>query len=163
MHLGNIKITYNRTAQPRCYHNAFYGRPFREPRRQGNWLCYDDLALLNQQLQVCFVISLSICYWLLKCWVLCVVCMYVCMYIHTHHSFITVFHHSVCHVTVPLSAWTDGKTKDIINCLYIYFESWSSGLWKGALHFWLMFGQSQCTVPVSQSEQTVLVGKRGLV
>ncbi len=24
MHLGIIKITYNRTAQPRCYHNAFY-------------------------------------------------------------------------------------------------------------------------------------------
>ncbi len=30
---------YNRTAQPRCYHNTFYGRPFREPRRGGhsNW------------------------------------------------------------------------------------------------------------------------------
>ncbi len=26
---------YNRTAQPRCYHNAFYGQ-FREPRRGGN-------------------------------------------------------------------------------------------------------------------------------
>ncbi len=26
-----ITITYNRTAQPRCYHNAFYGRPLREP------------------------------------------------------------------------------------------------------------------------------------
>ncbi len=25
-----------RTAQPRCYHNVFYGRPFREPRRGGN-------------------------------------------------------------------------------------------------------------------------------
>ncbi len=36
MHLGIIKITYNRTAQPRYYHNAFYGRLFREPRRGGN-------------------------------------------------------------------------------------------------------------------------------
>ncbi len=36
MHLGIIKITHNRTAQPRYYHNAFYGRPFREPRRGGN-------------------------------------------------------------------------------------------------------------------------------
>ncbi len=31
-----IKITYNRTAQPKCYHNAFYGRQFREPRRGRN-------------------------------------------------------------------------------------------------------------------------------
>ncbi len=31
-----IKITYNRTAQPRCYHNAFYGWPFCEPRRGDN-------------------------------------------------------------------------------------------------------------------------------
>ncbi len=33
-------------------------------------------------------------------------------------------HHCVCHATLFLSqAWTDGKTKDIINCLYSYFES----------------------------------------
>ncbi len=44
-------------------------------------------------------------------------------------------HHCVCHVTVPISAWADGKTKDIINCLYFNFESWSSRLWKGTLHF----------------------------
>ncbi len=45
-------------------------------------------------------------------------------------------HHCVCHATLfPSQAWTDGKTKDIINCLYIYFESWSSRLWKGVLHF----------------------------
>ncbi len=43
MHLGTIKITYNRTAQPRCYHNAFYGRPFCEPRRGGN----SDFAMTN--------------------------------------------------------------------------------------------------------------------
>jgi len=36
-------------------------------------------------------------------------------------------------------ASTDGKTKDIINCLFFHFESWSSQLWKGALNFdsWL--------------------------
>ncbi len=61
-------------------------------------------------------------------------------------------HHCVCHVTLFLFwAWTDGKTKDIINSLYnsLYFESWSSRLWKGMLHFRLVlvvFGQSQCTV-----------------
>ncbi len=27
----------------------------------------------------------------------------------------------------------------------------------------MVFGQSQCTVPVGQSEQTVLVGRRGFV
>ncbi len=32
--------------------------------------------------------------------------------------------HCVCHTTLfPSRAWTDGKTKDNINCLYIYFES----------------------------------------
>ncbi len=76
-------------------------------------------------------------------------------------------HHSVFHPTLfPSRAWTDGKTKDIINCLYIHFESWSSRLWKGALYFRLVlvvFGQSQCTVPVDQSEQTALVGMRYFV
>ncbi len=33
-------------------------------------------------------------------------------------------HHCDCHETLfPSLARTDGKTKDIINCLYIYFES----------------------------------------
>ncbi len=66
----------------------------------------------------------------------------------------------------PSRAWTDGKTKDIINCLYIYFESWSSRLWKGALHFRLVlvvFGQSQCSGLVGQSEQTALVGRMDFV
>ncbi len=53
-----------------------------------------------------------------------------CSQIHT--SFIN----RVCHATLFLSrASTDAKTKDIINCLYFNFESWSSWLWKGALHF----------------------------
>ncbi len=45
-------------------------------------------------------------------------------------------HYCVCHATLFLSrAWTDGKTKDIINNLHFSFESWSSRLWKGELHF----------------------------
>ncbi len=66
---------------------------------------------------------------------------------------------------VMVKLWTDGKTKDIINCLYMNFESWSSRLWYGALHFRLVlvvFGQSQCSGSVGQSEQTVLVGKEEL-
>ncbi len=76
-----LRFVYNRTAQPKCSNlcNAFYGRQFREPRRVQGWLCkkngsfwlfYDNLALLNQRLQVCFDISLSICYWLFKCGVI---------------------------------------------------------------------------------------------
>ncbi len=35
-------------------------------------------------------------------------------------------HHGVCHATLFLfRAWTDGTTKNIINCLYFSFESWS--------------------------------------
>ncbi len=52
----------------------------------------------------------------------------------------------------------------IINCLYIYFEARDYG--KGHYLFWrvlVLYGQSQCTVPVGQSEQTVLVGRRGFV
>ncbi len=68
-------------------------------------------------------------------------------------------HHCVCHATLfPFRAWTDGK---IINCLYIHFESWSSRLWKGALHFRRVFGQ--CTGSVGQSVQTALVGRRDFV
>ncbi len=33
-------------------------------------------------------------------------------------------HHCVCHATLfPSRALTDGKTKDIVNCLYFQFES----------------------------------------
>ncbi len=76
-------------------------------------------------------------------------------------------HYCVCqsHDSVPFRASTDAKTKDIINCLYFSSESWSS-LWKRVLHFQHMhvvFGQSQCTVPVDQSEQSVLVGRRDFV
>ncbi len=53
-------------------------------------------------------------------------------FLQTHTRIITV---SVTRPCSPPRAWTDGKTKDIINCLYIHSESWSSRLWKGALHF----------------------------
>ncbi len=174
MHLGIIKSTYNRTA------THFMDDSFVNLGEEV------ILTLLwqsgaSKSATVCFVISLSICYWLLKCRVLCIVC--VCVWEReretgSHHSGVSCLnrglctntyelHHCVCRVTLFSSqAWTDGKTKDIINCLYIYFERWSSRLWKGVLHFQrvlVLFGQSQCTVPVGQSEQTVLVGRRGFV
>ncbi len=84
MHLGIIKITYNRTAQPRCYHNAFYGRPFREPRRGDN----SDFAVTIWHFWIsdcmfCF------CYWLLKCRVLRVVCVWESER-ETHHRVVCV-------------------------------------------------------------------------
>ncbi len=167
MHLGIVKITYNRTAQPWCYHNDRFVNLGEEV----------ILTLLWQSgaSESVTVISLSICYWLFKS-IVCV-CVCVCSRVweretrshHNHGLFANTYehHHCVCHVTLFSSrAWTDGKTKDIINCLYIHFESWSLRLWKGALHFRKMlavFGQSQCTVPVGQSEQTALVGRRDFV
>ncbi len=80
----------------------------------------------------------------------------------------TYKHHHWClsRDSVPSQAWTDGKTKDIINCLYIYFERWSLLLWKGALHFsyifLVVFGQSQCTVPVWPIRADCTCRKEGL-
>ncbi len=142
----------------------------------------------SESATVCFVISLSICYWLLRVCV-CVreretvisqrsvqrvrnrlnrsarvcVCVCVCVWVRERErererDSVTAsqrsvqpvrnclnrglcantykHHHCVCHTTLfPSRAWTDRKTKDIINCLYIHFESWSSRLRKGALHF----------------------------
>ncbi len=195
MHLGIIKITYNRTVT-HFMDNRFVNL--------GEEVI---LTLLSQSgtsesATVCFVISLSICYWQFKCWVLHVLCVCVCVCVcvracacvcererdrvtSQHINYLNrglcvwvcvcvcvrererereresdrvtsqrsvqcvrnrlnrglfantyKHHHCVRHATLfPSRAWTDGKTKDIINCLYFYFESWSSRLWKGALHF----------------------------
>ncbi len=113
MHLGIIKITYNRTATH-----------FMDDRfvNQGEEVI---LTLLwqsgaSESATVCFVISLSICYWLFKCGVLHVVCVraLVCVRerererqghstsailtaacLQTHKSFITV---SVTRLCSPL-------------------------------------------------------------
>ncbi len=144
MHLGIIKITYNRTAT-HFMDDSFVNR--------GEEVI---LTLLwqsgtSESATVCFVISLSICYWLFKCRVLRVVCVCereresvtsqhcvcVCVCVcwrvweretrsHNHGLCANTFelNHCICHATLlPSRAWADGKTKDIINCLYIYFES----------------------------------------
>ncbi len=89
----------------------------------------------------CFIISLSIYYWLFKCGVLHIVCVCVCVREReretgSHHSGVSCLnrglcantyehHHWVCHVTLfPFRAWTDGKTKDIINSLLSLHLSW---------------------------------------
>jgi len=166
MHLGIIKITYNRTAQPRCYHNAFMDDRFVNLGEEVILpLLWQSGA--SESSTICFVISLSICYLylllsilLFKCRVL-PSCVYVCVCERESHSCSVVCvcvcvcvcslvwerktrsHnrglcantyklHTICNATLsPFLAWTDGKTKDIINCLYFSFESWSSRLCKG--------------------------------
>ncbi len=82
-----------------------------------------------------------------SCSVVCVcVCVCVCSCVwesktrsHNHGLCANTyeFHYCVCHATLfPFRAWTDGKTKVIINYLYFSFKSWSSQLRKGELHFW---------------------------
>ncbi len=72
MHLGIIKITYNRTA------THFMDDSFVNLGEEV------ILTLLwqsgaSESATVCFVISLSICYWLFKCRVLHIVCVCVCV------------------------------------------------------------------------------------
>ncbi len=128
-----------------------------------------------------FVISLSICYWLFKCRVLHVVCVCVCVCVcsrvreretWSHHNrglFANTYelHHCVCHVTLfPSQAWTDGKTKDIINLSLLLYWKLKLAIMERGVTFptrLVVFGQSQCTVPVGQSEQTVLVERGTLV
>ncbi len=67
MHLGIIKITYNRTAL-HFMDDRFVNL------REGVILTLQWQSDASESATVCFVISLSICYWLFKCGVLLVVC-----------------------------------------------------------------------------------------
>ncbi len=127
----------------------------------------------SESATVCFVISLSICYWLFKCRVLQVVCVRererdrpghitshqlslsrlvcVCVWekerererggVISQRRVQPVGNHlnrglfANANTYEHFRARTDGKTKDIINCLYYNLESWGSRSWKGALHF----------------------------
>ncbi len=72
------------------------------------------------------------------------------VFLQIHTSIITVCYATLC----PSRAGTDGKTKDIINCLYLHWKLKLATMERGvALPTRLVvFGQSQCTVPVGQSE-----------
>ncbi len=204
MHLGIIKIIYNRTAQPRCYHNAFYGWRFREPRRGGN----SDFALTIWHFWIsdCFVISLSICYWLLKCGVLRVVCVCRARVCVREIERETGSHHSTPAILIAacVCVWEREREREtgshhsgvsclnrcLNSCVYhrLYFThnlknpiikphrkiskepaaNYSSGFWRHSSptlfrRVLVVFSQSQCTVPVGQSEQTALVGRRDFV
>ncbi len=113
-------------------------------------LLWQSGASESETVGLCFVISLNICYWLIKCRVLRVVCEWerererervtsqrrVCVCVCSHvweretrsHNcglFAETYelHHCVCHMTLfPSRPWTDGKTKDIINCLCLFWK-----------------------------------------
>ncbi len=161
MHLGIIKITYNRTAT-----HFMDDRFVNLGKEVILTLLWQSGA--SESVTVCFVICLNICYWLFKCGVLHIVCacvwerererelervtvqcrVCVCVRVRCVRAIegdtVTSQLRLVCKhirasspscIMFPSLAWTDGKTKDMINCLCIYFESWSSQLWKETFHF----------------------------
>ncbi len=132
MHLGIIKITFNRTAQPRCYH----GWQFRELGKEV------ILTLLwqsgaSESATVCFVLSLSICYWLLKCACVCV-CVRVCergrhghttaACLQTHTSFITV---SVTWLCSPLGLELMVKLRTLLTVITFILKAKARDYGKG--------------------------------
>ncbi len=75
-------------------------------------------------------------------------------------------HHCVCHTTLfPSRAWTDGKTNDIINLnsLYNYFEACDYGKGRYISDACLWCSANHNALSAGQSEQTVLVRRRGFV
>ncbi len=85
---------------------------------------------------VCLVIRLSICYWLFKCRVLRVMCVWEReTRSHNHGLCANTYelHHCVCHTTLFRSrAWTDGKTKDIINFFTLLLKAEARNYGKGS-------------------------------
>ncbi len=172
MHLGFIKITYNRTAAH--FLDDRFVNLVEEVILTLRWH-------LNQQLQVC-----CICYWLFKC-----MCVCVCERERererdptspfstviererggSHHSGVSCFnhglcanthklHHWVCHVTLFLSR-LELMLKPTTLLSVFTLKTDASDYGKGC--YIPVFGQSQCTRSAGQSEHTVLVRRRGFV
>ncbi len=60
----------------------------------------------------------------------------------------------------------NAKIKDIINCFSFLFRKLKLAIMERGVTFptrLVVFGQSQCTVTVGKSEQTVPVGRRNFV
>ncbi len=149
-HLGIIKITYNRTAM-HFMDDSFVNL--------GEEVILTLLwqSGVSESATVCFVISLSIWYWLFKCGE---------RETRSHNRGLCAntyeLHYCVCNATLFTSqAWTDNKTKDI-NSLYFSFESWSSRSWKGELHFrcclWCSANHNVLGLLANQSRLCLLEG-----
>ncbi len=147
MHLGIIKITYNRTATH-----------FMDDRFMNLW---EEIILTllwqsgtSESATVCFVISWSICYWLLKCRVLSIVCVcerewvscrIVCVCLweresRSHHNRSLCantyeLHHCVTQLCSPLGLELMVKLSTLLTVFSLVLKNWSSRLWKGVLHF----------------------------
>ncbi len=85
--------------------------------------------------------------------------------LQTHTSIITV---SVTQLCSPLGLELMVKLRTLITVFIFILKAKARNYGKGRVrvHFLrvlVVFGQSQCTVSVGQSEQTVLVGRRGFV
>ncbi len=104
----------------------------------------------SESATVYFVISLSICYWLLKCGVLRVVCVCVCARLcergrhghttaaclQTHTSIITV---SLTRLCSPLRLELMAKLRTLLTVFTFIFKAKARDYGKGAFHFRLVF------------------------
>ncbi len=82
--------------------------------------------------------------------------------VQTHMSFITV---SVTWLCSPLGLELMVKLRTLLTVFTFILKAEARDYGEGR-YIWLVlvvFGQSQCTVPVGQSEQTALVGRRDFV
>ncbi len=173
-----LRLVYNRTAQPKCSNlcNAFYGRQFCEPSRVQGWLCTKAISKIFTKKKFNSDFAMTIWrFWISDCkYVLLLVQVFAIDYSNaefcsshecvwerergTHHSGVSSLNRCAAYVHIHTSiitvSWTDGKTN-------LKAEARDYG--KGRYISNVVFGQSQCTGSVGQSEQTVLVGRRGFV
>ncbi len=187
MHLGIIKITYNRSAQPRCYHNVFNRLSFHDPRRG----CNSDFAMtiwrfwISDRMHVVFAIDCSNAEF---CTHVCVcVCMRtrdrvtvelailnrgLCVRERESHSPSEIVlivaclqtHTSIITVSVtwlctPLGLELMVKLRTLLNVITVILKIKERGV---TFPTWLVvFSQTQCTVSAGQSEQTTLFERGG--
>ncbi len=174
-----IKLTYNRTA------THFMDDSFMN---LGEKVIL-TLLWQSESATVYFVNSLRVCYWLFKCRVLHVVCVSVCVCerereekrsshhsevysaseiiliaacLQTHTSFITV---SVTWFCSPFGLELMVKLRTLLTVLTVILKAEARDYEMGVTFLMqlVVFGQSQCTVPVGQWEQTAFVERRDFV
>ncbi len=72
------------------------------------------------------------------------------------------FHHCVCHLCSPFGFELMVKLTTLLT-VFIFTLKAEAHVMVRSVAALVVFGQSQCTRSIGQSEQTVLVGRRGFV
>ncbi len=123
----------------------------------------------SESATVYFIINLIICYWLLKCGVLCVVC--VCSRLweretrsHNHSSCANTYelHYRLSHDCYPFGLELVIKLWTLLTVFTLFLKAEAYDYRKGS-YISNVFDQSQYTGSVGQSEQTVLVRRRDFI